>query len=226
MKRTRPVRTSLTEPAREALAAAVMLGDRVELPLLVALGVKTAALDALFDAGLLIPVNASDARLAGSVDRTEAISHLAWSEQRRWHDRLGYLLASRPDRWLEAARHYAAACNYPEARRIFVREAERACHEKRYSEALEALDEGLRIWPADEETDARMRIVREMVRCARNCGRNDMAVRGLRETLEMAGSAPALALDTHQQLADLALSETDFPAARRHLEAARPWPSN
>jgi DNA-binding CsgD family transcriptional regulator/tetratricopeptide (TPR) repeat protein len=220
MKRTRPARTTLSEPAREALAAAVIVGDPIELPLLAALGVKPATLDALFDAGLLSPLGATDAQLADAVDRDAAVATLAWSERRRWHERLGGLLAPRPDRWLKAARHFAAACNYPEARRIFVRLAERACHEQRYAEALEALDEGLRIWPADEDAEARLRIVREMVRCARNCGRNDMAIRGLRETLEMAGSDPALAMDTHQQLGDLALFEMDFPAARRHFESA------
>jgi DNA-binding CsgD family transcriptional regulator/tetratricopeptide (TPR) repeat protein len=64
-------------------------------------------------------------------------------------------------------------------------------------------------------------VLGELVRCARNCGRHDVARRALAETLDMAGSGEdRVAADAHRQLADLAVLDEDFAGARRHFEAA------
>ena len=190
--------------------------------MLTALGVNTTTLEDLFDQGLLVGIDGRTARLGEGVDAASLTSQLPWSERRRLHERVASLLAPRPERFAEAARHYLAACRYPEARRLFVRVAEKACGEKRYAEAFDSLDESLRLWPADEEPESRLRVVREMIRCARNCGRLDVAGQALRELLEMAALRHdnTLAVETHQQLADLALLELDFPGAKSHLESA------
>lgn len=50
------------EAVRSALAAAAVLGETVDLPLLGAMGVETGAMEALFDAGWLTSVTPSTAR--------------------------------------------------------------------------------------------------------------------------------------------------------------------
>jgi DNA-binding CsgD family transcriptional regulator/tetratricopeptide (TPR) repeat protein len=222
MKRKNLAKPELGELAQLAVAFAVMLGGEVELHFLGALGVETETLDALFDRGMLLPAGPGRAALATTVNREEAISSLAWSECRKARERLAELLERNPETRVAAAAQYAQACRYPEARRLYVRVAEAACHEKRYMDALTALEAALRIWPADEEVDARLRILTEMARCARNCTQHALARRALREILEMPAASLDVStlVDAHHQLADLALLEGDSRAARRHLEAA------
>ncbi len=218
MKRQK--KTSSSAPAPGALAAAAVLGETVELPLLVAMGVGTEELEALFDGGFLTSVSASVARLSDKVDREKVLASLAWSERRRLHERAASLLAARPERIAEAAQHYLAACRYAEARTLMVKEAERACAEKDYDHALGGIDQALSIWPADEEPERRLQVLHELVRCAKNCRRHDLAGRALLEILEMAGGDARATMETQQQLADVALLDENFASARRHLEAA------
>jgi DNA-binding CsgD family transcriptional regulator/tetratricopeptide (TPR) repeat protein len=216
----RPQKSSGPKPAPAALAAAALLGGEVELPLLVAMGVGTAELEALFDGGFLTSVNAATARLSKTVDREALLESMAWSERRRLHERAAGLLAARPDRAGEAAQHYLAACRYAEARALMVKDAERACAEKDYDRALRIIDQALSIWPADEDRDKRLQVLHELVRCAKNCRRQDLAGRALLEILEMAKGDAKATMETHQQLADLALLDENFATARRHLEVA------
>jgi DNA-binding CsgD family transcriptional regulator/tetratricopeptide (TPR) repeat protein len=208
------------EAVRSALAAAAVLGESVDLPMLGAMGVATDALEALFDFGFLTAVTPSMARLSDKVDRTAVLAPLAWSERRRLHERAAGLLAARPDRMAAAAEHYLAACLYAEARSLMVREADNACAEKRYDRALDIIDRALAIWPADEDREKRLQVLGELVRCARNCGRHDHAKRALLEILEMAHGDARTTMETHQQMADLALLDENFAVARAHLDVA------
>ncbi|RBP46356.1 regulatory LuxR family protein [Roseimicrobium gellanilyticum] len=205
-----------------ALVAAAMLEGHIELPMLAALGVAPAQLDRLFDRGLLEAVGASSARLSAKVDASATLNVMSWSRRRQLHERIAGLLATKADRQMEAAKHYAAACCYPEARRLWVKIAQKACEEKRYADALSAQEETLRIWPANEETDTRIQFIKDMIRCARNCGRLDSAGERLHELLEIADLAQdhELKADAHHQLADMALLNLDYTSARTHLQAA------
>jgi len=221
MKRAKLKQLQRDESGCAALAACAILPDPVELPLLGALGVSPEVMDLIFDAGVLEPNSPLAARWSGLLNRAEVLERLAWSERRRLHERLAALLAARPERLTEAAQHYLAACHYAEARALMIRHAENACEDKQYDRALSVLNECLSIWPADEDREKRLHVLGEMARCARNCGRHDLARRALLETLDMAGDADAgNTAKTHHQLADLALMEEDFAGARRHLEAA------
>jgi DNA-binding CsgD family transcriptional regulator len=205
-----------------ALVAAVMLEDDLALPLLTALGVTPADLDALFDRKLLEAVDASSIRVAARVDGAAALERVPWSRRRQLHERIAALLATKEDKQEAAAKHYAAACCYADARRLWVKLAQHACEQKHYSAALAAQEEALRIWPANEDVDLRIQFIKEMIRCARNCGRLDCAGKMLRELLEIADIARNLELqgEAHHQLADLALLNLDYAAARTHLHAA------
>lgn len=220
MRRQQKSSAKAPAPAPAALAAAAVLGEKVELPQLVAMGVGTAELEALFDGGFLTSVSASAARLSDKVDREKVLAALAWSERRRLHERAAGLLAARPERIAEAAEHYLAACRYAEARSLMVRVAEKACAEKDYDLALEVIDRALSIWPADEDREKRLQVLGELVRCAKNCRRHDHAKRALLEILEMANGDARVTLETHQQMADLALLDENFAIARGHLEVA------
>jgi DNA-binding CsgD family transcriptional regulator len=199
-----------------------MLEGEFELPMLAALGVTPAQLDALFDRGLLESVDASLARVATKVDAASVLSTAPWSTRRQLHERIASLLATRADKQMEAAKHYAAACCYPEARHLWAKLAQKACEEKRYADALSAQEETLRIWPANEDVEFRIQFIKEMIRCARNCGRLDCAGERLRELLEIADLAKdrEQQAEAHHQLADLALLNLDYTAARTHLQAA------
>jgi DNA-binding CsgD family transcriptional regulator/tetratricopeptide (TPR) repeat protein len=205
-----------------ALVAAALLEGQIDLPMLAALGVTPQQLDALFDEGLLEPVDTKSARLGTKVDAAVMLQSTPWSVQRRLHEKIASLLLPRTDMQAEAAKHYVAACCYPEARRLLVKVAEKACAEKRYPEALSSLEEALRIWPADEETELRIQFTKEMIRCARNCGRLDLAEHKLGELLGVADFTKnhELKAEAHHQLADLALLNLDYAAARTHLQAS------
>lgn len=216
----RPRKSSGPTPAPAALAAAAVLGESVELPLLLAMGAGTEELEALFDGGFLKSANATTARLSRNVDRSALLESLAWSERRRLHERAASLLAARPDRIAEAAQHFLAACRYAEARALMVKDAERACAEKDYDRALGVIDQALAIWPAEEDREDRLQVLNELVRCAKNCRRHDLAGRALLEILEMAEGEPRATMEAHRQLADLALIDEHFAIARDHLKAA------
>ncbi|QIF02826.1 response regulator transcription factor [Roseimicrobium sp. ORNL1] len=222
MSRKRTSATDAGDLGNTALVAAALLEGQIDLPMLAALGVTPQQLDTLFDQGLLESVDANSARLGKKVDAAATLQSTPWSVQRRLHEKIASLLLPRTDRQAEAAKHYAAACCYPEARRLWVKVAEKACAEKRYPEALTSLEEALRIWPADEETDLRIQFTKEMVRCARNCGRLDLAEDKLGELLGVADFTKdhELKAEAHHQLADLALLNLDYAAARTHLQAS------
>ncbi len=58
--------------------------------------------------------------------------------------------------------------------------------------------------------------------CGRRYDAHEIAGRALREILEMASAKKdsAMAMDAHQQLADMAMLEVDYIGVRRHLESA------
>jgi DNA-binding CsgD family transcriptional regulator/tetratricopeptide (TPR) repeat protein len=221
MKRATLKQLQKDESGRAALAACAILPDPVELPLLGALCVSPEVMDLIFDVGVLEPDSPLTARWSGILKRDEVLEQLAWSERRRLHERLAALLAAKPERLADAAQHYLAACRYAEARVLMIRHAESACADKQYDRALAVLDQCLSLWPADEDREKRLHMLGEMVRCARNCSRHDLAKRALLETLDMVGETDAgITAKTRHQLADLALMDEDFTGARRHLEAA------
>lgn len=222
MSRKAKPATEADDAENTALVAAVMLEGDVTLPLLAALGVTPGQLDALFDQGLLETVDDSSIRVAAKVDATSVLNAAPWSARRQLHERIAALLATKEDKQGAAAKHYAAACCYPEARRLWMKLAQKACEQNRYSEALSAQEEALRIWPANEDAELRIQFIKEMIRCARNCGRLDCAGKMLRELLEIAELTKDQALqgESHHQIADLALLNLDYAAARTHLQAA------
>jgi DNA-binding CsgD family transcriptional regulator len=201
------------EAGRSALAAAALLPEPVDLPLLGALGVSTTTLEQLFDAGVLTPAGPTTARWSSLLSREAAADALAWSERRRLHERIAALLSARPEYLADAARHYVAACCFTEARALLLRDAGIAAAARNYDRAVSLLEQCLSVWPADEERETRGRVLADLARFARNCGRLDVARRALTETHEPT-------VDTHQQLADLALLAEDFSGAREHLESA------
>ncbi len=138
-------------------------------------------------------------------------------------ERIASLLATRADKQMEAAKHYAAACCYPGSASIVGELAQKALRgEALWRCALPPRRKPCASGLLDEDREFRIQFIKEMICCARNCGCLDCAGERLRELLEIADLAKdqEQQAEAHHQLADLALLNLDYTAARTHLQAA------
>ncbi len=215
---------SLSLDSREAMRTAALLGEQFSLPLLVEIGVEAAALDPLFDEGVLIEAGATEARFADWSVADREIQSMPWSRKRRLSSRIADVLEKRDGDSGLIARHCLNAQEFARARSFFTRAAERAILENDYREALSHLRQAFELWPVAEEVELRKRVLREMGRCARNV--NDLANCRIawEELLEMASKDGDLrtCLEANRRLAELASEKPDRLEMRQRLqEAAR-----
>ena len=103
------------------------------------------------------------------------------------------------------ATYYAAALYNEQARRYWIRAAEKSCDRKAYPDALEYLNQALEVWPWTEAPTDRVRIMREFTRCAAVAGDLDTARRTWEELLEFARDQAIMGLQVEAlgQLAGL-----------------------
>ena len=161
-------RASGTDPSL-AIERAALLGREFSLALLKASGIDETAVTALFDGGTLVPAGrAAHARFADGDLPKKVARGIPWSRARDHHLALGE--ASKQQRLPgdEVAGHFVAAHRFDLARAEWMRAGESACHAGDFKKALLCLDRALAIWPWDEAADDRVRVLREMARCAAN----------------------------------------------------------
>lgn len=183
----RVARTS--EPAR-AVAQVVAVGGAVRLDVLAGLGAEEAAVEELFDAGVLVEHPGAAAAGAGGEQQAvfrhalmgEAL-HAAtpWARRRRLHAALAQALEARGEAPALVAAHWERAHEPGRARPFLLAAAESACRVHAYRDARDALGRALALWPAGADGPARLLALDRLAECAERCGDTAVAARAWEE---------------------------------------------
>jgi DNA-binding CsgD family transcriptional regulator/tetratricopeptide (TPR) repeat protein len=155
--------------ASAALERAALLGREFPLALLKASGVSEDDLAALFDAGTLADgKQPGQARFANAAEPKKLVATIPWSRARDHHLALGEAAKQQRLPAETVAAHFEAAHRFDLARAQWLKAGECACSAGDYRKALDHIDRCLTLWPWDEAPDDRVRVLREMARCAAN----------------------------------------------------------
>jgi DNA-binding NarL/FixJ family response regulator len=161
-------RASKADPSL-AIERAALLGREFPLALLKASGIPEADIAALFDDGTLAPGTfAASAKFNDGSLPKKVARGIPWSRARDHHLALGEAAQQQRLPGDEVAVHFETAHRFDLARAQWLRAGESACHAGDFKKSLQCLDRALAIWPWDEAPDDRVRVLREMARCAAN----------------------------------------------------------
>ncbi len=159
-----------------AIERAALLGREFPLALLMASGTPEPELAALFDDGTLVPgTQPATARFTDASLPKKIVRDIPWSRARDHHLALGGAARQQRLPGEEVAVHFEAAHRFDLARAQWLRAGEADCLAGDFKKALACLDRALAIWPWDEAPDDRVRVLREMARCATNARLPDNA---------------------------------------------------
>ncbi len=225
----------LTDDARASLDAAAVVGRRVDLDLLTALGAD-AGLNELLDESVLDEVGDGVASFRHDLMREAVYSDTHWPRRRALHKRLAEILETRRGPPEVIAEHWLAASEPSRARPFLLEAARRSCAVHAYRDAMAAARAALEAWPDGDDPPGRLEALEELGRCAELCGELSEAVRAWEEVVaaldgsddllrgaettrrlaavyELQG-ARSRAVSAHRQAAD------DFARLGRHGDAA------
>ncbi|MCB1122849.1 MAG: hypothetical protein KJT03_14945 [Verrucomicrobiae bacterium] len=208
--------------ALEAARAAALLGESFSLQVLADAGVAANQLDSLFDEGVLVQDSDIHASFANVACRKQLLKEIPWSFRRSWSLKLGErleLLKGNPE---DIGRLFIAAQLFDRAKPHLIKGAEKACLCNDYLKALSLLRQVFDIWKENEDPTARMKLLREMARCAANTTDYDTAVIAWEEILENARTEDNLEvqIEAHQQLAQWTGIMGRRQSVREHLQLA------
>jgi DNA-binding CsgD family transcriptional regulator len=192
--------------ATAALERAALLGREFPLALLRASGIAECELAALFDAGTLVDAGQpGQARFARAAEAKKTAAAIPWSRARDHHLALGEAARRQRLPAESIAAHFAAAHRFDLARAEWLKAGEAACAAGDYRVALDRIDRCLALWPWDEAPGDRVRVLREMARCAANARKPESARKAWEELADHARDAgpPALLAESLHQLAGL-----------------------
>ncbi|MFE9395363.1 LuxR C-terminal-related transcriptional regulator [Streptomyces flavidovirens] len=197
----------LSEPAR-AVAQVVAVSGAVRLDVLTEFGAREAAVEELFDAGVLVELPGAGA--AGNGGMGEAAFRHAlmgealyaatpWARRRRLHAALAQALEVRGEAPALVAAHWEKAHEPARARPLLLAAAEAACQVHAYRDAKDAIERALALWPAGADAAARLRALDRLGECAERCGETGEAARAWEEV-----AAAYRATGDHAELARVA----------------------
>jgi DNA-binding CsgD family transcriptional regulator/tetratricopeptide (TPR) repeat protein len=223
------MRRSSGNPAQTARERAALLGRQFPLALLRASGVADAEIAALFDDGTLVSANLpAHARFARAADSNRIAAAIPWSRARDHHLALGEAALQQRLPGESVATHFEAAHRFDLARSQWLKAGEIACAAGDYRRALQLIDRCLAIWPWDDAPDDRVRVLREMARCAANARQPESARKAWEELADHARESArhSLRAEALQQLARLSAdpSKTQSLLAEAADFAARELP--
>jgi len=177
------------------------------MALLRASGVAESEFAVLFDNGTLVTANQpAHARFARAAEAKRIAAAIPWSRARDHHLALGEAAMRQRMPGETVAAHFEAAHRFDLARTQWLKAGEAACAEGDYRRALQYIDRCLAIWPWDEAPEDRVRVLREMARCAANARLPESARKAWEELADHARESGRVALraEALQQLARLA----------------------
>ncbi|MGL6280517.1 MAG: ATP-binding protein, partial [Gaiella sp.] len=173
----------LTDEGRGALEAASVVGSRVELEILTALGCD-AGLNDVLDHGLLVEVEPGVAAFRHDLVREGVYRDTRWSRRRALHRGLGGLLEGRGAEPRLAADHLLAGGEPERARPLLVESARRSCAVHAYRDAALAARAALELWPEGTDEAGRLDVLEQLGQCAQLCGELAEARRAWEEAVD------------------------------------------
>jgi len=164
---------SLSSGAQDAAEIAAAAGSRVSFEVLSEVAGSGAAVEELFEAGLLIeaddPLRADETCFRHELMREAVHAATPWPRRRRHHAALARALERRLAPPGVVAMQWLASGEPQRARPLLVAAAEEACQVHAYRDAKEALEHALSLWP-DEDVEGRLGLVDRLGDCAERCG--------------------------------------------------------
>ncbi|MET9507327.1 LuxR C-terminal-related transcriptional regulator [Streptomyces flavidovirens] len=199
--------SKLSEPAR-AVAQVVAVSGAVRLDVLAEFGAPEAAVEELFDAGVLVELPGAGPSGNGGTGEAafrhalmgEALyAATPWARRRRLHAALAQALEVRGEAPALVAAHWEKAHEPARARPLLLAAAEAACQVHAYRDAKDAIERALALWPAGADAAARLRALDRLGECAERCGETGAAARAWEEV-----AAAYRATENHAELARVA----------------------
>lgn len=208
--------------SKDAVRTAALLGEAFSLQVLVAAGVDVRELDPLFDNRVLESDTPSQATFVDPGFHQELLQKIPWSFRRKWSLKLGESLEKLKGAPGKLGELFLAAQEYDRARPHLIRAGEIACLANEYGKALGFLRQVFEIWPADKDSSNRLRLLRELARCAANTGDYETAIIAWEELLDNARTQDDIPgqIEAHQQLAEWAGKQGSRSLVRDRLKAA------
>jgi DNA-binding CsgD family transcriptional regulator/tetratricopeptide (TPR) repeat protein len=164
------VRTDgLSEEGRAAIEGAAVVGTRVGLELLAALG-WDAGLSEVLDRGLLGETEPGTAAFRHDLVREAVLAGTHWPRRRSLHRELAGLLEMRRAEPMLTADHWLAAGERGRALPLLVEAARRFCAVHAYRDAAAAGRGALEIWPDGADEPGRLDLLDQLGRCAQLSG--------------------------------------------------------
>jgi DNA-binding CsgD family transcriptional regulator len=180
----------LADPARSALEAAAVAGQRFELDVIEELGVEAHFGEAIA-LGLVAEAEPGMAAFRHALVREAVYADVPWPRRRDVHGRMAAALDRRgaPPRLI--AEHWLAAAEHDRARVALVAAADASCAVHAYRDASVALRQAVGLWPSGDDA-ARLDLTERLARCAERSGEIREAVRLWESIAREAGSADPL----------------------------------
>lgn len=201
------MRRSSGKPSQTSRERAALLGREFPLAMLRACGLQETEVAGLFDDGTLVTAAVpAHARFARAADAKRIAAAIPWSRARDHHLAIAEAAVQLRLPGEIIAAHCEAAHRFDLARAQWLRAGEGACAAGDYRQALQHIDRCLAIWPWDDAPDDRVRVLREMARCATNARLPESARKAWEELADHAQETKRTALraEALQQLARLA----------------------
>jgi class 3 adenylate cyclase/DNA-binding CsgD family transcriptional regulator len=159
----------LSAEARASLEAAAVVGVRVPLEILAALG-EDAFVDEVFERGFMQEREPGTAAFIHDLAREAVYTDTPWPRRRALHRAVAELLASRGVEPRLVADHWLAAGERECARPLLLEAAKRFCAVHAYRDASAAGRIALELWPEGVDESGRVEALDQLGRCAQLCG--------------------------------------------------------
>jgi tetratricopeptide (TPR) repeat protein len=173
-----------------AAERAALLGRSFPLALLKASGIADDEVAQLFDDSVLVQgAQATEAAFADARVFQKIRRSIPWSRKRDHHLALGNAALQQRLPATAVAAYFEAAHRFDLARSQWMRAGEACCARNEFAEAMRMMDRALAIWPWDEASDNRIRVLRETARCAANARMAEQARKAWQELADYACDA-------------------------------------
>jgi len=216
--------SELSGEAREAAAAAAVLGQQVDLRLAAELAPE-AGLTELVEVGLLEEREPGRAAFRHALTQEALYLDVPWARRRDLHRRLAEALEATEGPGYEVAAHWLGAGDTERGREALVRAARESERVHAHRDAARAAQRALELWPegGDEDEELREETLERYGRCSELAGELAEAAKAWRElsaSREERGDGPGLAAAQRRLAAALELTgDRDAAVAARRTAA-------
>ncbi|HEX6665745.1 MAG TPA: AAA family ATPase [Solirubrobacterales bacterium] len=172
--------SELSDEAREAAAAAAVLGQQVDLRLAAELA-PAAGLTELVEVGLLEEREPGHAAFRHALTQEALYLDVPWARRHDLHRRLAEALEAADGPGYEVATHWLGAGNTDRGREALVRAARESERVQAHRDAARAAQRALELWPDAEDEELREETLERYGRCSELAGELSEATKAWRE---------------------------------------------